>query len=610
MGRERRQRGAERVGREIERVEAAVAGVADLLEEAEGAGGGDGGSGPAGDEPRAEADGEGEPGVLEAVRSRAELPGADGGWGRSERVGSGGSRGGGPVGHRGQGEQGREKHASQAHPTWHPHLRARRGFGRRRRRDPVVNGPRDRVAVAAGRLAGHPWPGEVLSALERLRAGGHQAYLVGGTVRDVLMGRPDVEQASAGAAAPVDVGTDRLPREVMALFPRVEPIGLEHGTVLVLLEGRALECTTFRCEGPYGDARHPDEVRFTADLREDLGRRDFTVNAMAFDPVSGVLVDPSGGLEDLERRRLRAVGDALARFREDALRPLRAARFAATLDLELEPGTRAALGGVKDRARLVALERVREELVKLMAAPRPSVGLERLREAGLLELWLPELARCYGVPQNRWHAHDVYVHALRTCDHAPAAKPAVRWAALLHDVGKPDTRVERRGEGTFYGHEQVGAELADGLLERLRFPAAERAAIVHLVREHMFDYRAQWSDAAVRRWVRRVGEEAVADLFDLRIADMLGNGLKTGFPAQLEPLRRRLERVLAESHALHVRDLVVGGEDVMRVLGIGPGPAVGAALASLLEEVLEEPERNTRERLLARLEERRRQHGA
>ena len=466
----------------------------------------------------------------------------------------------------------------------------------------MLKPPPDRRALAVARLAGHPWPAEVLGALERLRAGGHQAYLVGGTVRDVLMGRPD--------SLPVDVATDRLPGEVTALFPRVEPIGIEHGTVLVLLGTASLECTTFRREGAYRDARHPDEVSFTPDLGADLSRRDFTVNALAFDPLSGALADPSGGLADLEERRLRAVGEPLARFREDALRPLRAARFAATLGLEPEAATRAALGGVGDRARLVAMERVREELVRLMGAPRPSVGLELLRGAGLLELWLPELARCWAVPQNRWHAHDVYTHSVLACDHAPAAKPRVRWAALLHDIGKPDTRVERRGEGTFYQHERAGAEQADRLLERLRFPADERAAIVHLVREHMFDYRAAWSDAAVRRWLRRVGEEAVADLFDVRIADMLGNGLKTGFPAQLEPLRRRIERVRAESHALHVRDLAVDGADVMRALGVGPGPAVGAALAALLEEVLEDPARNTRERLLARLAERRPEGGA
>ncbi len=453
------------------------------------------------------------------------------------------------------------------------------------------------VATAAARLAAHPWPAEVLAALERLRADGHQAYIVGGAPRDVLLER-------AGSEFP-DVATDRRPEEVMALFPRVEPIGLAHGTVLVLLEGSGFECTTFRREGAYADARHPDEVEFTADLPADLARRDFTVNALAYDPLSGVLVDRHGGLADLAGRRLRAVGEPLARFREDALRPVRAARFAATLEFELEPATRAALAGVADRARFVAPERVRVELEKLMAARRPSVGLELLREAGLMEIWMPELARCHAVPQNRWHAHDVFTHSLETCDHAPAGKPAVRWAALLHDIGKPDTRVERRGDGTFYGHERVGAELADRLLGRLRFPGALRAEIVHLVSEHMFDYRAEWSDAAVRRWVRRVGEASVADLFDLRIADMLGNGLKTGFPAQLEPLRRRIARVLAGSRALRVSDLAVDGRDVMESLGIGPGPAVGEALAALLEEVLEDPARNTRERLLAGLAERR-----
>jgi len=451
------------------------------------------------------------------------------------------------------------------------------------------------AAFAAARLAAHSWPAPVLAALGRLRADGHQAYLVGGALRDVLLGRLGDEL--------LDVATDRRPQEVMALFPRIEPIGLAHGTVLVMLEGLGFECTTFRREGAYADARHPDEVEFTTDLRADLARRDFTVNALAYDPLSGVLVDHHCGLSDLEHRRLRAVGEPLARFREDALRPVRAARFVATLEFELEPATRAALGRVVDRARLVAPERVRVELEKLMAARRPSVGLELLRETGLLELWMPELTRCYAVPQNRWHAYDVYTHSLETCDHAPPGKAVVRWAALLHDLGKPDTRVERRGDGTFYGHELAGSQLADRLLERLRFPGALRAAIVHLVREHMFDYRSEWNDAAVRRWVRRVGEATVADLFDLRIADLLGNGLKTGFPAQLEPLRRRIERVLAGSHALRVGDLAVDGRDVMESLGLGPGPAVGEVLEALLEEVIEQPGGNTRERLLLRLAE-------
>ena len=236
---------------------------------------------------------------------------------------------------------------------------------------------------------------------------------------------------------------------------------------------------------------------------------------------------------------------------------------------------------------------------------RPSVGLELLREAGLLELWMPELLRGYGVPQNRYHAYDVYEHGLHTCDAAPAGKPAVRWAALLHDIGKPETRVERAGQGTFYNHQFVGAALADRLLERLRFPLELRARIVHLVREHMFDYRPGWSDAALRRWLRRVGEDAVADLFDLRIADTLGNGLRQGCPASITAMHERIERLLDESRVLRVTDLAIGGREVMEVLGIGPGPAVREVLEALLEEVLDRPERNTREQLVARLEQRR-----
>ena len=391
---------------------------------------------------------------------------------------------------------------------------------------------------------------------------------------------------------------------------RVVPTGPAHGTVTIVEAEWDIECTTFRREGPYGDARRPDRVEFTQDPEEDLARRDLTVNAMAWDPVEGELLDPFGGALDLERRVLRAVGDPLARFQEDALRPLRAARFTATLEMEPDERLRRALAALGSEgsgyaSRAVAAERVRDELDRMLAARQPSRGLEVLREARLLAVWLPELARCRGVPQNRFHAYDVYFHSLYTCDAAPRDKPDVRWAALLHDIGKPDTRVERRGDGTFYNHQFLGAEMADRLLERLRMPLARRARIVHLVREHMFDYRTDWSDGALRRWLRRIGPQHVADLFDLRIADMLGNGRKQGFPAYLEPMRHRIDRLLKESRALRVADLAVDGHDVMRELEIAPGPAVRAALEALLEEVLDDPTRNTREHLTARLRERR-----
>lgn len=463
------------------------------------------------------------------------------------------------------------------------------------------------AAERARRTLGlRPWPRPLLAVLARLREDGHRAYLVGGTVRDALLAR-------AGDAT-FDVATDLHPDQVVARFSHVQPIGFKHGTVLILEDETRVECTTFRREGAYSDARRPDQVVFTRDPLEDLDRRDLTINALAYDPAQGELLDPHGGARDLERRRLRAVGEPLARFREDALRALRVARLAATLEMKLDPDLEQGLreGGAPESGvqfDAVSPERVRDELMKMLTAPRPSVGLELLREAGLLERWLPELARCVGVPQNRFHAYDVYRHSLHTCDAAPAGKPVVRWAALLHDIGKPDTRVEREGEGTFYDHQQVGADLAARLLERLRLPADFRDQVVHLIREHMFDYRPEWSDGAVRRWLRKVGPERVADLFDLRIADALGNGKRQGFPRSLEALRVRIQQLLASSRALTVADLAVDGHDVMRELGVPPGPEVRVALEALLEEVLDHPERNAADALRSRLRQWRAERG-
>ncbi|MEO5987462.1 MAG: HD domain-containing protein [Candidatus Eisenbacteria bacterium] len=442
-------------------------------------------------------------------------------------------------------------------------------------------------------LRGYAWPTELLSVLGRLKAQGEQAFLVGGSVRDVLLGREP--------NGLWDVATSGTPDRVRERFARVEPIGEKLGTMLVVEADGRYEVTTFRREGEYADARHPDRVWFTREPLEDLSRRDLTVNALAFDPTTGDLLDPHEGALDLEARCLRAVGDAAARFREDALRPLRVARFAAVLGMTVEDGTRAALGTARDRSPGLAVERVRVELELLLAAPRPSDGLELLREARLLELWLPELVACHGVPQNRFHAHDVYFHSLYSCDAAPAEKLWVRWAALLHDIGKPATGEIRDGEMTFYQHQFVGAVLAETLLERLRFPHRDRHRIVHLVREHMFDYRPEWGDAAVRRWLQRVGLECVADLFDLRLADYQGNGLKQGFPTYLDEFAARIERVVSARDALSVGELAVDGQDVMRILGIGPGPEVGQALTALLERVLEHPNLNTRERLMVEL---------
>jgi len=460
---------------------------------------------------------------------------------------------------------------------------------------------------AEAKLRAHTWPERLQLALARLAGDGHAAWLVGGSVRDVLLERP---RAAPARHEVWDVSTDRLPEEVRAVFPRVEGVGERHGTVLVLWEGLELEVTTFRREGEYSDLRRPDQVWFTRDVLEDLARRDLTVNALAFSIAQGRLLDPHGGARDILRRTLRAVGDPLERFREDALRPLRVARLAAVLEMEPEPETRAALSAVNDRVSALAIERVRSELERMMEAARPSRGFEILREAGLLERWLPELAACRGVPQNRFHAYDVYFHSLYSGDAAAPGKPEVRWAALLHDIGKPGTRVERDGEGTFYGHAELGAKLADARLAALRFPNEFRERVVHLIREHMFDFQESWSDAAVRRFVRRVGVEQVADLFDLRMADALGNGTRGPDTRRLEAMAKRIERVLREASALSVQQLAVDGDDVMRTLGLPPGPEVGGVLRALLDQVIEQPGLNTREALLERLDGMRAERGS
>ena len=438
-------------------------------------------------------------------------------------------------------------------------------------------------------------PGPVRRLLETLQNTGRRAVLVGGCVRDLARG---VEVGDW------DVGTAATPTEVQALFPRTVPTGLRHGTVTVLTARGAVEVTTFRVESGYRDARHPDHITFTDDLRADLERRDFTVNAIAWDPIADREEDPFGGRADLAAGILRAVGDPLRRFQEDGLRPVRAARFTATLEFEIEAETERAMGASRERVAMVAAERIRDELAKILGARVPSRGFEAMRRTGLLGVVLPELAACIAVMQNRYHAHDVYNHSIYTCDAAPRDKPDVRLAALLHDVGKPATRVEREnGDATFYNHQYESARLAEQALTRLRFSRETTEHVVHLIRQHMFDYRPAWTDAAVRRFLRSVGPEHVADLFDLRIADNVGNGTKVGFPHYLEELTARIEGVLAGAQAFTLRDLAVDGRDVMRECLLPAGPHVGAVLERLLEEVIDHPERNDRACLLRRLRE-------
>ncbi len=443
-------------------------------------------------------------------------------------------------------------------------------------------------------------PDDVLSVCRRLADVGFEAYLVGGCVRDLLVGR---------SVGDFDVATSARPEEILHVFGArfSVPTGLQHGTVTVLVGERPrlrqVEVTTFRGEGAYLDGRHPSVVTFGATLAEDLSRRDFTMNAIAYEPQAGAIVDLHHGQQDIARRLVRTVGDPIQRFSEDGLRPMRALRQATQLGFDVDVSTLAAIPATLDAFRKVSAERVRDELLKLLLAPHPSRGIELMRQTGLLAEVLPELLAELGCRQNRFHQHDVYQHSLATLDAVPA-EPILRLAALLHDVGKPRTQTAQPsapGEFGFFKHESVGAEMAEAIASRLRLSRTETELLVALVAHHMFFYTPDWTDGTVRRFVNRVQAERLGLLFSLREADIASRGRGEDPECETRELRARIARVAAEDAALRVKDLAVNGADVMRVLGVGPGPQVGRVLARLLERVLDDPalnQKDTLERLI------------
>lgn len=448
---------------------------------------------------------------------------------------------------------------------------------------------------------------------------GFSAYLVGGAVRDIFLKKD---------ASDWDVATNATPQDVIGLFKFVVPTGIEHGTVTVHYKKQEIEVTTFRTETGYSDGRHPDSVNYAATIEEDLSRRDFTMNAIAVNLKDGMIVDPYGGKSDIKKKCIRTVGNPHERFMEDGLRPIRALRFASKLGFSIEKNTYEEIfkDDIKKKILSISIERFRDEFEKIMISPFPSVGLKLLEETGVLDLFIPELKICRGCVQTdyrSYHKFDVMDHLFYACDGAPINKLNVRLAALFHDIGKPsvkkyikesvldgdkkDGSMKEIETVTFYCHETAGEKITRTVMTRLKFSNEMINNVCHLVKEHMFHYESCWTDAAVRRFVIKVGKENLDDLYDLRMADMFGMwnekvDLRYSESIRLLiELKNRIEEVLEQQNALSLKDLCVNGRDLMQ-LGIPSGKNLGLILNELMNCVIEDPKMNNRESLLTVVE--------
>lgn len=431
-------------------------------------------------------------------------------------------------------------------------------------------------------------PNKVKNLLDSFQKAKFQIFIVGGAVRDLLLNKPVKDW---------DFTTDATPEQILKIIPD----GFydnKFGTVG--LDGRVFEITTMRKEGVYKDSRHPSTISWTNKIEEDLARRDFTINAIA---LGKTLVDPFNGQEDLQLKLIRAVEEPDERFREDALRLIRAIRFSAQLNFEIEDKTFLAIIENKELIKNIAWERITQELFKILAGPNPNLGIVKLREAGILEIILPEVEKCFGIKQkgpkhNR--TYDIGEHALLSLKLCPSSDPLVRLIALIHDIGKPATmRVQKDGNVTFYGHDVVGEKLSRKVCRRLKLSNKESEKISKLIRWHMFTVDEKQTDSAIRRFIKNIGVENIEDMLNLRVADRLGGGTQRETSWRMEEFKKRIKEVLKKPFS--ISDLKISGNDVMKVLNIKPGPKVGKILENLFKEVLDDSSRNNREYLLEKI---------
>ena len=460
-------------------------------------------------------------------------------------------------------------------------------------------------------------PDYIKNIVEKLEQVGFEAYIVGGCVRDLLMARQPKDW---------DVTTNARPEKILEIFPDGKYKN-DFGTVLVPVKpanGEAedvVEVTTYRSEQGYSDRRHPDQVRFEDSLEKDLSRRDFTVNAMALrlithnsQPVTQMrdkksyelrdasyeLIDLFGGAKDLKKKVIRAVGEPEDRFKEDALRMMRAVRLACQLGFMLEPKTERGIVKMAGSIKFISGERLRDELIKILETDKAYEGIMMLHEFKLLQYLMPELERGVGVAQNRHHIYTVFNHSVLSLKHTPSKKWQVKLASLLHDIAKPQTkRISSGQEATFYNHDIIGARVTEKIMRRLKFAGQDIEKVTSLVRNHMFYYNVgEVTESSVRRLVRKVGEENLADLIALRVADRLGSGVPKAKPYKLRHLEYMMEKVRHD--AVSVKMLAINGDDLMKLLGIAPGPKIGAILDVLLSEVIEDQKLNDQKYLETR----------
>ena len=447
-------------------------------------------------------------------------------------------------------------------------------------------------------------PHDIRRIAQKFIDSGFEIFLVGGSVRDLLVSRNVKDW---------DFTTNATPEEMLKLFPEgfYDNVFGTVGIPLKQLEetehAGIVEVTTYRTEKGYKDRRHPESVEWGQTIEEDLSRRDFTINAMALDiSAQKDLIDPYNGQEDLKNNLIKAVGDADLRFKEDALRLMRAIRFAAQLGFQIEEKTLAAITNDASLLAEIAKERVRDELIKILASDYPYEGIMLLNNTGLLAFILPELLEGIGVSQSRpgrHHKDDVFTHNVLSLKFCTSSDPVVRFATLIHDIGKPTVAsIDEEGYVIFHNHEIVGSRMAYEIADRLRFSKKDRGKVAKLIRWHMFTVDEHITDSAVRRFIRRTGVENVKDMMDLRVGDRLGGGTQTAESWRLKLFKKRVEEQLAPE-PFSIKDLAINGNDVMQELSIKPSRKIGEILQKLFEEVDEDLEKNTKEYLLKRVKE-------